>query len=190
MALTFVAALFLTGEARAQSPEIPTDDQGFAAGVHFAGVRLNQLKEGAAGVGGRIAYDYPLKNILIVSPEIEFNYFPQNPSGNFGESQLLAGAKVGIRRGKIGMFGKVRPGLMHLPGDGDFGARNGGAATQFALDTGVVMEYWPRQHVALRFDVGDTIVYFGSPVNTGLGAARPPGTTHNMQFSTGIMFHF
>lgn len=183
-----VASTF-SAKAGAQTQEAP-DDRGFSFGVHFAGLRVNQLKEGAAGLGVRTAYDIPLKYGLIVSPEVEFNYFPQNPSGNFGESQLLAGAKAGVRRGQIGLFGKVRPGFLRLPSDGDFGARNHGGATNFALDTGVVMEYWPRQQVALRFDVGDTMVRFPSAVNTGVGAPAQPSVTHNMQFAMGVMFHF
>ena len=170
--------------------EDPQDDKGFAVGIQFSGLRVNQLKEGAAGFGARTAYDIPLKYSLILSPEIEFNYFPQNPSGNFGESQLLAGTKIGVRRGQFGLFGKVRPGFVHFPGDGDFAARNNGGALNFALDTGVVIEYWPRPRIALRFDVGDTMVYFPSPVNTGVGPAAPASVTHNMQFATGVVFHF
>jgi hypothetical protein len=188
-ALSFALALLILLPKAAHAQDLH-DDQGFCMGMHFTGLHLNPLGEGAAGLGVRTAYDFPLKNSLIISPEVEFNYFPQNPSGNFGESQLLAGVKVGVRRGKIGLFGNVRPGFVHIPGDGDFGARNNGAATNLALDTGVVMEYWPRQRVALRFDIGDTMVRFPPGVNTGVGAPGPASMSHNLQFGMGVVFHF
>ena len=165
-------------------------DRGFSVGGQFTGLLLDRLGEGAPGLGGRVAYDFPLKNSVILSPEFEFNHFPANPSGNFGETQLLAGGKIGVRRGRTGIFAKLRPGVLHIPGNGDFGERNGGAANLFALDTGVVMEYWHRQHFCFRLDLGDTMVYFPSPVNTGVGAPQPAGLSHNMQFGMGVMVHF
>jgi hypothetical protein len=192
----FAAVLLLLAitprSSQAQSPQgdNPQDDQGFAVGMHFAGLSLDRLDEGAAGLGARAAYDFPLNNSLIVSPEIELNHFPQ-VGANFGETQLLAGAKVGLRRDQVGVFAKVRPGFIHIPGNGEFAAFNGSsAADKFALDTGLVLEYWPRQRMALRFDIGDTMIYFGSPVRNGVGAPRPAGMSHNMQFGMGIMFHF
>jgi hypothetical protein len=186
--------VFTLGLGFALAPQIHAqdaqDNRGFSFGMHFTGLQFDRLGEGAAGLGLRTAYDFPLKNTLIVSPEVEFNHFPANPSGNFGETQLLAGAKIGLRRDQIGVFAKVRPGFIHIPGNSDFGERNGGAADKFALDTGVVLEYRPSRRVALRFDLGDTMVSFASPVNTGVGAPRPAGMSHNMQFAMGMVFHF
>jgi len=165
-------------------------DRGFSIGGHFTGLLLDRLGEGAPGFGGRAAYDFPLKNSVILSPEIEVNHFPANPSGNFGETELLAGGKIGVRRGKTGIFAKLRPGLLHIPGHGDFGERNGGAADLFALDAGIVLEHWVRQRFCFRLDLGDTMVYFPSPVNTGVGAPRASGLSHNLQFGVGVMVHF
>ena len=53
-------------------------------------------------------------------------------------------------------------------------------ATEFALDYGGVLELYPSRHVALRFDVGDTVIRFG---NLGF-------TSHNLQITPGVAFRF
>lgn len=161
----------------------------FQAGVQFTGFHINQLDEGAAGFGGRLAYDF-LDESVVLSMEGEFNYFPQNPSGNFGESQFLTGVKTGFAAERVGLFAKLRPGFVHFAG-GDFAERNHGTATDFALDAGGVIEYRLSNRTVLRIDWGDTMVYFPTPVFTGSSATpKPAGLTHNLQGSIGVMFRF
>jgi hypothetical protein len=161
----------------------------FEAGVQFTSLSINTLEEKPPGIGGRASYEFNRKN-LIFAPEVEFNYFPQNPSGNFGESQLLAGARVGFKTDRIGVFMKARPGFVHFGGD-DFKSRNNGPSTNFACDLGAVFEYPTSGRVGFRFDVGDTLIQFSRPVFTGLSTVpRPPGLSHNFQSSIGVVFRF
>lgn len=144
------------------------------------------IGEKPGGVGGRFICN--LNDYL--SLESEVNYFPQNPSGNFGETQALFGAKVGYRRRDIGIFAKVRPGFVHFGGD-FYRVRNPGNLTHPAVDLGGVLEMFPREHVGFRVDVGDTIVGFGDrPIQ--IGAIKPfaGGIGHNFQVSLGILFRF
>jgi hypothetical protein len=161
----------------------------FEAGLQFSGVHLNALAESPAGIGGRTSYEFT-RGKLIFAPELEFNYFPQNPSGNFGESQLLAGARIGIQAGRVGIFLKARPGFVHFGGD-DFKSRNNGATTAFATDLGVVIEYPASKRIGIRVDFGDTLIDFSRPVFTGASAVpNSPGVSHNFQGGVGIVFRF
>ncbi|MEO6588219.1 MAG: hypothetical protein ABIP06_02725 [Pyrinomonadaceae bacterium] len=144
------------------------------------------VSESPIGIGGRITYN--INKYAAIDGEIV--YFPQNPGGNFGESQALAGVKAGIRKEKFGLFAKARPGFVRFGGD-FFKLRNGGAKSYFAMDVGGVVEFYPDSRVIIRADVGDTIIPFGNDrIQTGLATAISPGTTHNLQTSIGIGFRF
>jgi hypothetical protein len=164
-------------------------DRRLEVGTQFSVLQIDPIGEGAGSIGARASYDLPFRKIII-SPELEFNYFPQNPSGNFGETQVLAGGRAGVKVDQFGFFLKARPGLVHF-GGGDFKERNNGSSTKFALDVGGVFEYYISQRVALRLDWGDTIIHFSQPVHTG---AIPPvklaGWYHNLQGGGGISLRF
>ena len=110
-----------------------------------------------------------------------------------------------MRGEKVGVFGKVRPGLMRfgkvfktvrectridptpLPED-CFVPEN-----RFAIDVGGVLEYYPTSQSVVRFDVGDTIIHtrrksiIFSPV---FAQDIPSRTDHNSQFNIGVGFRF
>lgn len=164
-----------------------TDTHQIEVGGFVTTVNLrDSVGEGPVGVGGRFAYNFT-DNIALDS---EIAYFPQNPSGNFGETEALVGIKAGVRREKFGAFAKVRPGIIHFGGD-DFKVRYG-SQSNFALDVGSVLEYYPTERTIVRFDLGDTIIPFGDQT---LNSVTPPftitpETTHNIQVSFGVGFRF
>lgn len=151
-------------------------------------IDLNKsVGEKPLGVGGRFTYnanDY-------IAFDSEISYFPQNPSGDFGETAVLAGVRAGIRTDKIGVFAKARPGLIRFGGD-SFKVYNGAARNNFAVDVGGVLEFYPNKRVIIRVDAGDTIIPFRNDgVRTGASIIPgTPGTTHNFQGSFGIGFRF
>lgn len=166
----------------AQTDEHPIEVGGFATAIKFN----DSVGESPVGVGGRFAYNFT-DNFALDS---EVAYFPENPSGNFGQTVAVVGLKAGIRGEKFGAFAKVRPGIAHFGGE-FFKARNG-SQSYFALDVGGVLEYYPTSRVIVRFDVGDTIIPFGDKT---LNSPLPPyiirpGTTHNVQTSFGVGFRF
>jgi hypothetical protein len=180
--LSVLVSLFYTA-ATAQT-ERPLE-----VGAQFTVMRVSPLAEGAGSVGARASYDLPFKK-LTIAPEFEFNYFPQNPSGNFGETQLLAGARAGIKIDQFGFFLKARPGLVHF-GGGDFAERNGGSSNNLAVDVGGVFEYYIAPRVALRLDWGDTMIRFPQPVFTGASATpKAAGWYHSFQGGGGVSFRF
>jgi hypothetical protein len=80
---------------------------------------------------------------------------------------MFAGAKAGVRSGRLGLFGKARPGFTRLF-DRGVGCSGEICAliliarpvyrTEFAMDLGGVVEVYPSGGSVLRFDLGTTIV--------------------------------
>src|SRR5437870_4825851 len=98
------------------------------------------------------------------------------------------GPKGGYRTRRVGVFGKIRPGFQTYgkvitsvasinPLQFTFGRR-----VNFALDMGGVAEYYATNRIALRFDIGDTRIRFGSRFTHFWG--------NNLQFATGLVFRF
>jgi hypothetical protein len=151
-------------------------------GVQYTFLRLRDFDTNTSGVGGRATYNVT-DNFGI---ESEVNFFPQRLT-NFAtllstgsqRTQALFGVKYGMRSEKLGIFGKLRPGFMHFS-EGTSVPGVSSSATEFALDYGGVLELYPSRHVALRFDVGDTVIRFG---NLGI-------TSHNLQITPGVAFRF
>jgi hypothetical protein len=168
--------------------DIPVAAQArFEIGALLTGLNLNSIQgEYPAGIGGRFGYNFT--DFLTV--ETEVNYFPQNPAGNFGETQALWGIKAGHRFGRLGLFGKARPGLVHFGGD-FYRTYNYANPTKFAFDLGFVLEGYFGSHGIFRFDVSDVVIPFGNtPVYSGTLQPRYPGISHNPQFSVGIGIRF
>ena len=163
------------------------------------------------GGGGRFTYNLT-NNIGL---EAEGNLFPRDhidtgfgPMGRMAQGQF--GAKVGKRFGKLGAFGKIRPGFVSFsrvsylissfPLDvygghftiGNFGFRK---ERYFSTDVGGVVEFYPSRHLMTRVDLGDTIIRYREVDAPGFslsGAIQriPPETRHNFQFAAGIGFRF
>jgi outer membrane protein with beta-barrel domain len=142
-----------------------------------------------SGVGGRVTFNLS-DNIGL---EGELNFFPIKRSDSvtafplFVDStrtQGLFGVKTGMRSEKFGIFGKIRPGFVRFGESGSLGVTSQ-SFTQFALDIGGVFEIYPSRSVALRFDIGDTIIRFGDNFTGGDAFYQ-----NNLQVSTGVAFRF
>ncbi len=177
---------FFASAAHAQSGTLP-----FEVGLQFTSLRLHALGEGAGGFGGRFTYN----RFEHLAFEAELNHFPENPSGDFGETEAFFGVKAGTRFDQFGLFAKARPGVIHFGGGS--AAERLSQKTQFACDLGGVFEYYPSPRWLVRADFGDTIIPFGnttflSPLG---GTSAGPnvvrlGTTHNFQGSVGFAIRF
>jgi len=158
-----------------------------------------------AGFGGRFTYHF----VPSVGVEVQGDYYPGNV-GDFGGHtagghilQVQAGAKVGKRFQKFGVFGKVRPGVVSFSDTLKFNGFNAPGAlfrfdrsTYFSLDIGGVLEFYPSPRIVARFDGGDTMIRYGGaelgirfipPVNS---PPAPWEFHHNFQFSAGVGFRF
>ncbi len=187
MRYLFVIVLLLTGlPALAQEPR-------FEAGAQIAVLDLrNSVGEKPLGIGGRFGYN--ATNWL--TAESELSYFPQNPSGNFGETLAVFGPKVGCRFsdvpgvGDMGVFFKARPGVINFGGP-FFTERNVANRTKFAFDVGVVWERYFRTYGVFRIDIGDVIIPFGDAA-LSVGSIQPvyPHTSHNLHATFGVGVRF
>ena len=166
-----VSLLYTAATAQSEHP--------LEVGAQLTVLTLDPLGEKPLGVGVRASYDLPWKK-LTIAPELEFNYLCNDSPGD-DDKQLLAGIRTGIKSDKFGFFLKARPGLVH------FGS---GGPNNLAVDLGGVFEYYASPRVAIRFDLGDTIIRFPKPVFPGTNFAKPAGWYHNEQSSIGVSFRF
>jgi Outer membrane protein beta-barrel domain len=162
-------------QSRSETPKVEI-------GAHYTVLRFSDFDQNDNGVGARLTYNLSDNFGL----ETEFNFFPQErinfanlTSPDTRRTQGLFGAKYGVRTSKAGFFGKIRPGFIRF---GEGSSPLGVSATEFALDIGGVVELYPTRPVALRLDVGNTLIRFGS-----LGGGF---TSNNLQISTGVAFRF
>ncbi len=155
--------------------------------VHASVLRLPELGETSAGVGGGFSYAFFLP---VLSFDAELNRFPTHPAGNFGATEGFFGVRAGIRLRGLGLFAKLRPGFIRF----DDGASQGRltSRSQFGLDAGGGIEYDILPHLGTRVDLAEVIIPFGSArLLSGPGIVGVPlGTQHNFQATIGVMVHF
>lgn len=195
---------------RAQSTDIPK----YEVAADFSSLTLAS-RETYPGVGGRFTYNLN-KSVALEAAGYFFpgkcDTCPGQVTGRITEG--LFGVKAGKRFEKWGIFGKARPGFITLS-KGAFDVIPTGAGgpfpftfnvhsqTNFALDLGGVIEFYPSKKIVVRFDVGDTLIHYPSrtfnflipdPANPG-GAllapfTSPARTDHSIQFIGGVGFRF
>jgi hypothetical protein len=165
------------------------------------------------GLGARFTYNLTAN----IAFEAEGNLFPRTetngsmPGGKIFQGQF--GLKAGKRFRRFGIFGKARPGfvgftevnkLISTSTIGPTGPLNQvftvgrfgiGRDVYFSTDLGGVVELYPSRRIFTRFDVGDTIIRYGTFRQAGVFLSRaiierPPETKHNLQFSAGVGFRF
>jgi Outer membrane protein beta-barrel domain len=170
-------------------------------------------RETVFGFGGRFGYNIS-SNFAV---EAELNFFPNDDELKAGrKTQALFGVRAGKRFDKVGVFAKARPGFIRYE-KGDYFLAGGCltvfptplacydsvARTNFAIDLGGVVEFYPSTRTIIRVDAGDTIVRHparivaastgspGSNLVTYLAAVPVPAETrHQFQGSVGFGFRF
>jgi hypothetical protein len=155
------------------------------------------------GFGGRFTWN--VSRFIAADSQIDY-YNGDVFSG--GRIQGLVGVKAGIRKNRIGVFGKVRPGVLrtNLPlvcaiclsgGSQLFGDPFFDRETMwsFAVDTGAVVEAYPMRRLAIRFDIGDVYLKLKRNVIVGLDRGEYKLDpfylkTHTLQMGIGAGFRF
>lgn len=217
---SLVFALVATVTAAAQQDETPR----FEVGGHFSSTSFDEptvnlfirpatcpTVKSKPGFGGRFTYNIT----RAVAAEAEADFYPNGDNECSDDytvgraAQGLFGVKAGKRFKSFGLYGKVRPGFVRF-GQAFAGTRREGGdlinqtgRTNFAVDLGGVVEFYPSRRVVTRFDFGDTIIRYKElryelpplcPVNPSLPCLttgeRPGATTHNFQFTAGVGFRF
>jgi Outer membrane protein beta-barrel domain len=152
------------------------------------------------GLGGRLTFNFD-KHFAI---DAEASFFPEAHLNNeeFGQKlQGFIGVKAGVRKKRVGVFAKARPGVMWF---GEFPMRGSCTTTSFgsvcgvahekdfAMDIGGVVEFYPADRAIIRADIGDTIISypmrtFGQFNNLTVLNAQ---TKNNLQISVGFGWRF
>ena len=177
-----------------------SDPETFEVGAQFALMHLSSSSGPSRwdpGFGGRFSYDV----MRSLSLEAEVNFFPRESLGGV-KTQGLFGVKAGWKSDKFGVFGKARPGFTRFgrvfdcPGV-DRSSCDEFAYTEFSLDLGGVVEFYPSPRTVLRFDVGDTIIRYRDTKDFPFSPEFPTiprifegGTRHNLQMNIGIAVRF
>jgi len=153
-----------------------------------------------SGLGGRFAFKFN-KHLAL---DAEINFFPKSHLRNEEVGQKMQGfigLKAGVRKRKVGVFAKARPGVMWF---GEFQTRGSctaisigtsctvGHEKDFAMDVGGVFEFYPTDRLIIRADVGDTIVRYPDHSFGSLTVPIlvPADTKNNLQVSLGISWRF
>lgn len=196
--------------------------QRFEVGAQFSFLNLTQFDHfttpvlpffefrdtrGQLGFGGRLTYNLTSNFAL----ETEANFFPRdndlfnNHRAGGRAFQWQSGIKAGKRFESFGIFAKARPGVVSFSNTPSFLGFDEGQnlsipfisfkrRNSFSFDLGGVLEFYPSRRLITRFDLGDTIIRYGSTVLPfGLGPeviATDAETMHNFQFSAGVGFRF
>lgn len=108
-------------------------------------------------------------------------------------SQVLAGLRGGVRRGRFGIFGKFRPGIQRYSTTEADPAPFGTAPfTDIAVDAGGIIEFYGIHHSVFRFDAGNTSIHYrGKNLTFPDGPFHAPAFTNNaIQMSIGFGFRF
>jgi hypothetical protein len=223
--LVVLTCLLVQSSIRAQEGQVKGR---FEVGVQFSVLRqgdgvfifgptsaefVDPHKERSAmGGGGRAVYNLN----RFWSLEAEVNVFPEQNVffqhagvvccgvGTVIDGRIvegLAGTKIGLRRRRVGVYGRARPGFLHFGRTlGDCSRIFGvgldcsfdKARTDFVLDVGGSLELYVSNRWFTRFDVGDIIQFFPGlrPGLPFLPSDARAQKYHNLQFSTGTGFRF
>ena len=175
IAAALFAMLSISTSGKAQTYEV---------GIQFSGMHLHKIDEGPFGIGARFHYNVtPLAAV-----DTELMHYPENPSGNFGETSALIGVRAGKHFNRFGVFGTARPGFIYF--GGDYFRQRLDQKTHFMLDAGGMLEYYPNRHTFVRIEFSDAVIYYGSARLFNRANPDPLGTVHNFKSGLGIGVRF
>jgi len=116
-----------------------------------------------SGLGGRFTYNFTPSLAL----ETSASYYPTNSAMRGVTTQdggtalsILAGVKAGVRKRKVGIFFKARPGILSFS-DAGTSTLTTARKSHAALDLGGVLEFYPSARTILRLDAGSMLVRYG-----------------------------
>jgi hypothetical protein len=211
----------------APAPDVsPDETRKFEVGVQFTSLLVNEPDRSfggptvifggfgvntEAGFGARLGYNFN----EYVAVEAEGNFFPRRRFSDTTQGgypvQLQAGAKVGRRFERFGVFAKARPGFVGFSDVSrlvrvdsfEFGGQQfpfpvfeNDWKNYFSMDVGGVVELYPSKRILTRFDFGDTIIHYGTRRDFAIFGTElltfdlPSQTKHNFQFTAGIGYRF
>jgi hypothetical protein len=158
--------------------------QKYEVGLQLTGFHLHKIDETPLGVGARFHYNVT----PFLAADAELTHYPENSSGNFGETAALVGVRAGKRLGPIGVFASARPGVIHF--GGEFFQTRLNKRTHLIADLGGMIEYYPSRRTFIRVEVGDAVIYYGDALLFNSSTPEALGTVHNFRPGFGFGFRF
>lgn len=111
-------------------------------------------------------------------------------------TQGFLGVRAGFRRGRVGLYAKARPGfasfgsiILKITPPPAFSFQLG-RLTPPSLDVGGLVIITISRRLAVRYDLGDTLIFYGGKVLSPGSTPIPSRTTNNLQFAAGFLFRF
>jgi hypothetical protein len=183
-----------------------TTEHRFEAGGHLHVLRLGDIDTTTAGFGGRLLFH--LTDWIAIDGEVSL--FPhdeivgETTQTSIGPLRIdyerrrvhaVGGINLGVRGERMGLFVAAKPGITRLYNKRIECEGNGCALvliapviyrTEFALDLGGGVEFYPSRRTIARVDVGDTIIRHRS-----IAPPCPSGcTSHNLSSRIGFGVRF
>jgi hypothetical protein len=207
--LALLVFLLMQSNALAQSEDLPK----FEVAAEFITLERGLFAQKTEpGVGARFTFNFN-RSLAFEAAGYLFPDDCHSCSHNGRMSEIVAGAKIGKRFEKWGIFAKARPGVVSFSrGESNPVVVTPGGLfpfevevnriTSFATDLGGVLEFYPSRKIVTRFDVGDTIIHFRqrtinaiviNPFTREISffpIINPARTTHNFQFTASVGFRF
>ena len=159
------------------------------AGVRYSALAQDYPDQTRSGLGGFFIYAPADWVGIDVSSDL---FFAEDVGGSAW--QTLAGPRLGTRWNDLGVFARLRPGFVRFserfykpdivcirifpPPESCLAPR-----TNFALDIGGTVDVPLGPRMALRLDLGDTLIRFDR-------GTLDPKWTHNLQFGAGVGWIF
>ena len=106
-----------------------------------------------------------------------------------GESQALFGIKAGVPWDRLGIFGTIKPGFIHFTDRQNLQLLQDQSRFRLALEIGGALEFYLSRSVALRVDMGETFINFGSYKCIG-DSVPQPAPSWGFQAGAGLVFMF
>ncbi len=199
-----LSASYRLGELRDENEREPRKgavDLGMLFALHIREHLLNQDLRPDRGLGGWLSV-LVSKNLSLDAagfrlPQDDHTYYAQDGGP---ATEIFGGLKAGIRRDRVGIFAKARPGLVRFdhalkelaePAPGSY-VVYGRPIGNPALDVGGVFEVYPSKHTLLRADAGNVLIHYrGETVIAPLGnVTYLPVTKSSMLFTFGAGWRF
>src|SRR5215471_5304230 len=183
--------------ARAQSFRLTPEEPAIEIGAQLVAMHFAAIGEAPVGVGLRGGYRFAGPSLTgtgwnrFLTIEAEADRFLSCDAGCGGEKQLVVGVKSGLQNGPIGVFAKVRPGVIWLgPAYSDHSPASGRSRGLLDLGLGLERQSLRAPHVGVRFEIGDTIVFFGRDAVRTVSGISVPGRSHNVSIVAGVFARF
>jgi hypothetical protein len=192
-----VGSSYRLGKLREDHETSPAP-QHFEAGVQYSLFSSNrgftEFVRDESGGGGWLTWNFS----KYVGLDASSTFFPRRIHlADFQQGgrmlQALVGVRAGVRRGRFGIFGKLRPGIQRYSDTEADPAPFGVAPfTDFALDAGGIIEFYGARQSVFRFEAGNTSIHYrAKDLTFADGPFHVSGFTNNaIQLSVGFGFRF